>query len=118
MACVHAWYYVRMKKLTITEFASMGGKARAEKLSKKRRIEIATAASMAALGGARLGGAEGRYAIIEVARHRDHDVGGVVGAAQEDDEKARARPSRCRVRAQARPMPRYPSPAIGACTPR
>jgi hypothetical protein len=35
--------------LTITEFARRGGIARAKKLSKKRRREIATAASMAAL---------------------------------------------------------------------
>jgi hypothetical protein len=30
-----------MKKLTITEFARMGGKARARKLSRERRKEIA-----------------------------------------------------------------------------
>jgi hypothetical protein len=35
--------------LTVTEFARKGGIARAKKLSKKRRKEIATAASMAAL---------------------------------------------------------------------
>jgi hypothetical protein len=35
--------------LTITEFARRGGIARAKKLSKKRRKEIGTAASMAAL---------------------------------------------------------------------
>jgi hypothetical protein len=41
---VGLWYIGSMKKLTITEFASMGGKARAEKLSKERRIAIARAA--------------------------------------------------------------------------
>jgi hypothetical protein len=30
-----------MKKLTITEFARLGGKARAKKLSRERRKEIA-----------------------------------------------------------------------------
>jgi hypothetical protein len=35
--------------LTVTEFASKGGIARAKKLSKKRRKEIAYTASMAAL---------------------------------------------------------------------
>ena len=33
-----------MKKLTITEFARMGGKARAEKLSAERRRQIASEA--------------------------------------------------------------------------
>jgi hypothetical protein len=42
MACVRAWYYCRMKKLTITEFARLGGKARAQKLSAERRREIAS----------------------------------------------------------------------------
>lgn len=35
--------------LTITEFARKGGQARAKKLTKRRRIEIARKASMAAL---------------------------------------------------------------------
>jgi hypothetical protein len=35
--------------LTVTEFARKGGLARGRKLSKKRRKEIATVASMAAL---------------------------------------------------------------------
>ncbi len=34
--------------MTVQEFASRGGKARAKKLSKKRRIEIAVKASAAA----------------------------------------------------------------------
>ena len=36
-----SWYIGSVKKLTITEFARMGGRARAEKLSKERRIAIA-----------------------------------------------------------------------------
>lgn len=36
------------KELTITEVARLGGIARRRKLSKKRRVEIATIASMAA----------------------------------------------------------------------
>ena len=41
-----AWYIAGMKKkpLTVTEFASMGGKARAEKLSPERRRQIASEA--------------------------------------------------------------------------
>jgi general stress protein YciG len=35
------WYIGSVKKLTITEFARMGGKARAAKLSKERRVSIA-----------------------------------------------------------------------------
>jgi hypothetical protein len=35
--------------MTITEFARSGGRARAKKLSKKRRVEIAKIASLAAL---------------------------------------------------------------------
>lgn len=34
--------YIDMKELTIKEVASMGGKARAKKLSSKRRKEIAS----------------------------------------------------------------------------
>ena len=34
-------------ELTVTEFARLGGKARAKKLSKKRRVEIAKAATAA-----------------------------------------------------------------------
>ena len=37
-----AWYIAAMKKpITITEFARMGGKARADKLSPERRRQIA-----------------------------------------------------------------------------
>ena len=40
-----AWYTVGMKKpLTVTEFARMGGQARAQKLSAERRKEIASQA--------------------------------------------------------------------------
>ena len=40
-----AWYIAAMKKtLTITEFARMGGKARAERLSPERRRQIASEA--------------------------------------------------------------------------
>jgi general stress protein YciG len=41
-----AWYIANMKKkpLTVTEFARMGGKARAQKLSAERRREIASQA--------------------------------------------------------------------------
>ena len=40
-----AWYIAGMKKpLTVTEFARMGGKARAETLSPERRREIASQA--------------------------------------------------------------------------
>jgi general stress protein YciG len=42
-ACGHG-IIARMKKLTITEFARMGGKARAQKLSAERRREIASKA--------------------------------------------------------------------------
>jgi hypothetical protein len=43
-------------KMTVTEFARAGGLARAEKLSKKRRIEIAkSGARAAAKCGKRLG---------------------------------------------------------------
>lgn len=43
-----AWYSGRMKKpLTVTEFARLGGKARAEKLSKERRKEISDLANAA-----------------------------------------------------------------------
>jgi hypothetical protein len=45
-ACMPAaWYTVGMKKpLTVTEFARLGGKARAERLSPERRREIASLA--------------------------------------------------------------------------
>ena len=46
-ACMPAaWYIAGMKKkpLTVTEFARMGGKARAEKLSPERRRQIASEA--------------------------------------------------------------------------
>ena len=46
-ACMPAaWYIAGMKKkpLTVTEFARMGGKARAQKLSAERRREIASQA--------------------------------------------------------------------------
>ena len=45
-ACVPAaWYIAGMKKpLTVTEFARMGGKARAQKLSPERRKQIASEA--------------------------------------------------------------------------
>jgi general stress protein YciG len=45
-ACMRgAWYSTAMKKrLTITEFARMGGKARAQKLSAERRRQIASEA--------------------------------------------------------------------------
>ena len=45
-ACMPAACYIAaMKKpLTVTEFARMGGKARAEKLSPERRREIASQA--------------------------------------------------------------------------
>lgn len=36
----HAWYRYEMNTLTITEFARMGGKARAKKLSKKQLSDI------------------------------------------------------------------------------
>ncbi len=40
-----AWYIGAMKKpLTVTEFARMGGKARAQKLSPERRKQIASEA--------------------------------------------------------------------------
>ena len=40
------WYTCGMKKvLTVSEFARLGGKARAEKLSKERRMEISRAAN-------------------------------------------------------------------------
>ena len=40
-----AWYIAGMKKpLTVTEFARMGGKARAQKLSPERRKQIASEA--------------------------------------------------------------------------
>jgi len=43
-----AWYSGRVKQtLTVSEFASLGGKARAKKLSKKRRLEISKAANRA-----------------------------------------------------------------------
>jgi hypothetical protein len=43
-----AWYHCRMKKvLTVSEFARLGGKARAQKLSKRRRLEISRAANEA-----------------------------------------------------------------------
>ena len=35
-----AWYDCDVKNLTITEFARMGGKARAKKLSKKQLSDI------------------------------------------------------------------------------
>jgi hypothetical protein len=35
------------KQLTLAEFRSMGGKARAQKLSKERRLEISRAANEA-----------------------------------------------------------------------
>jgi hypothetical protein len=38
------------KEMTLTEFASMGGKARSEKLSAKRRKAIARKASLARWG--------------------------------------------------------------------
>jgi general stress protein YciG len=44
MARVRAWYSSDMKKLTVIEFARMGGKARAQKLSAERRREIAAQA--------------------------------------------------------------------------
>lgn len=41
-------YDCRMKKvLTVSEFARLGGKARAQKLSKQRRLEISRAANEA-----------------------------------------------------------------------
>ena len=40
IACLQVWYSGCMKKLTITEFARMGGKARAKKLSQERLSEI------------------------------------------------------------------------------
>ena len=46
-ACVPAaWYIADMNKkpLTVTEFARMGGKARAQKLSAERRRQIASEA--------------------------------------------------------------------------
>ena len=46
-ACMPAaWYIAGMKKkpLTVTEFARMGGKARAQKLSPERRRQIASEA--------------------------------------------------------------------------
>ena len=45
-ACMpNAWYIAGMKKpLTVTEFARMGGKARAQKLSPERRKQIASEA--------------------------------------------------------------------------
>jgi hypothetical protein len=36
-----------MSELTVTAFASLGGKARAKKLSKKRRLEISRKANAA-----------------------------------------------------------------------
>ena len=42
------WYTCCMKKpRTVLEFASLGGKARAAKLSKQRRLEISRAANEA-----------------------------------------------------------------------
>jgi hypothetical protein len=41
MACVHAWYSGRMKKLTVAEFARMGGNARAAKMTAEQRSESA-----------------------------------------------------------------------------
>jgi hypothetical protein len=42
------WYTCRMKKvLSVSEFARLGGKARAQKLSKERRVEISRAANEA-----------------------------------------------------------------------
>jgi hypothetical protein len=38
---------VKKRELTVSEFASMGGKARSKKLSAKRRSEIARAAVQA-----------------------------------------------------------------------
>ena len=40
IACLQVWYSCCMKCLTITEFARLGGKARAKKLSKERLSEI------------------------------------------------------------------------------
>ena len=42
-----AWYSAGVNNLTITEFARLGGKARAKKLSKKRRKEISELANEA-----------------------------------------------------------------------
>ena len=42
-----AWYSVGVNNLTITEFARLGGRARAKKLSKKRRKEISDLANEA-----------------------------------------------------------------------
>jgi hypothetical protein len=48
-----ARYLVFMKTMTVQQFASMGGKARAKKLSKKRRREIAKKAVAARIAKAK-----------------------------------------------------------------
>ena len=77
-ACMPAtWYIAGMKKkpLTVTEFARMGGNARAQKLSPERRKQIASEAG-------KKGGRPRKAGLRENAAH---DSGGALRVAMQRD---------------------------------